>query len=98
MIIETIFIVALSVFSVFGIHFCLRLLAEAIFADHYPAAVYAKENEDPQTVMINIKNARQRCLCGKCGVIVLVEGENTELVTLLETEGVSYARIKQESQ
>lgn len=98
MIIETIFIVSLSVFAVLGIHFCLRFFAESIFAVHYPAAVYAEVNADPETVIFEVRNANRGCLCGKCGVIVLVEGENAELITLLENEGVRYARIKQENQ
>jgi hypothetical protein len=98
MIAETIFIVSLSVFAVFGIHCSLRILAESLFAVHYPAAVYAEADADPEEVMFEVKSANRGCLCGKCGVIVLVEGENYELIALLENAGVRYARIKQGSQ
>ena len=98
MVIETIFIVSLAVFAVFGIHCSLRIFAEWMFAVHYPAAVYAEVDADPEMVIFEVKNANRGCLCGKCGVIVLVEGENPELIAVLENQGVRYARIKQENQ
>lgn len=96
MVFETIFTVALSLFSLFGIYCFIRIMASKLASIHYPAAIYVEWDSKIEDVMLDVIAARQSCLCGKCGVIVLINGENPEVKRELDREGIPYIYIKQE--
>ncbi len=71
MLVESVFSVVIAVFAVFGIY-CIIKMFFGCFYSRVPAAVVLESSDDLDVLKMKVREADAQCLCGKCGIVVLI--------------------------
>ena len=96
MLIESFFVTIIAVFSVFGMY-CVAKMLLGCFDSHVLAAVVLEPSDDLEALKLKIREADATCICGKCGVLVLIpeSRENDKIIMdYVEFKGFMYFYYK----
>ena len=96
MLIESVFSAVIAVFAVFGVY-CMLKMFFCNFYSNVPAAVVLEPSDDIEILKIKIRDAESLCLCGRCGIVVIIP-ENREndksIINYVENRGFAYLYYK----